>query len=66
MGLDRGHDGPSGLQQQPLFFFKQCAFFRARNNQGADVIVANHDLVLADLAQEEGGAAGTRRLYLRL
>lgn len=31
--------------------FSACAFFRARRRlEGADVIVANHDLVLADLA----------------
>lgn len=36
--------------------FKQCPFFKARNTlEGADVIVANHDLVLADLAL--GGGA---------
>ncbi len=32
-------------------YISQCPFFRARENlQSADVIVANHDLVLADLA----------------
>ena len=47
--------------------FQAMRFFRARNNlEGADVIVANHDLVLADLALAACGAAGTRRLYLRL
>lgn len=31
--------------------FSQCAFFKARNElDGADIIVANHDLVLADLS----------------
>ncbi len=34
----------------------QCSFYRARENlQGADVVVTNHDLVLADLAL--GGGA---------
>ena len=34
----------------------QCSFFRARESlQGADIVVANHDLVLADLAL--GGGA---------
>jgi ATP-dependent DNA helicase DinG len=37
-------------------YFKQCPFFRARAGlDGVDVIVANHDLVLADLAL--GGGA---------
>ncbi len=37
-------------------FFRQCPFFKARNDlDGVDVIVANHDLVLADLAL--GGGA---------
>lgn len=37
-------------------FFRQCPFFRARDElQDVDVIVANHDLVLADLAL--GGGA---------
>ncbi len=37
-------------------FFRQCPFFRARDElQEVDVIVANHDLVLADLAL--GGGA---------
>ncbi|MCZ6641802.1 MAG: ATP-dependent DNA helicase DinG [Gammaproteobacteria bacterium] len=32
-------------------FFKPCPFFKARNRlEGVDVIVANHDLVLADLS----------------
>lgn len=45
-----------GCSNNRCSFFKQCAFFRARNNlEGADVIVANHDLVLADLAL--GGGA---------
>ncbi|AKH68726.1 DNA helicase, Rad3 [Spongiibacter sp. IMCC21906] len=35
---------------------KQCSFFKARDSMGqADVVVANHDLVLADLAL--GGGA---------
>ncbi len=37
-------------------YFKQCPFFKARNTlEGTDVIVANHDLVLADLSL--GGGA---------
>ncbi|MEQ8486333.1 MAG: ATP-dependent DNA helicase DinG [Pseudomonadales bacterium] len=37
-------------------YFKQCPFFKARGRlEGVDVIVANHDLVLADLAL--GGGA---------
>src|SRR5690606_27297855 len=37
-------------------FVRQCAFFRARESlEDLDVIVANHDLVLADLAL--GGGA---------
>lgn len=37
-------------------YVTQCPFFRARETlQGADVVVANHDLVLADLAL--GGGA---------
>lgn len=37
-------------------FFRQCPFFRARTAlDGVDVIVANHDLVLADLSL--GGGA---------
>ena len=35
-------------------FFSQCAFFRAREGlDQVDVIVTNHDLLLADLASEE-------------
>ena len=45
-----------GCSNNRCSYFKQCAFFRARNSlEGADVIVANHDLVLADLAL--GGGA---------
>ncbi len=37
-------------------YFKQCPFFKARGElEGTDVIVANHDLVLADLSL--GGGA---------
>ncbi len=40
-----------GCSNNRCSFFKQCPFFRARNNlEGTDVIVANHDLVLSDLA----------------
>ena len=45
-----------GCSNNRCSFFKQCPFFRARGNlEGSDVIVANHDLVLADLAL--GGGA---------
>lgn len=45
-----------GCTNNKCGFFKQCPFFKARNTlEGADVIVANHDLVLADLAL--GGGA---------
>jgi len=45
-----------GCSNNRCSFFKQCPFFRARNHlEGTDVIVANHDLVLADLAL--GGGA---------
>jgi ATP-dependent DNA helicase DinG len=37
-------------------FFRQCPFFKARNAlEGVDIVVANHDLVLADLSL--GGGA---------
>ena len=45
-----------GCSNNRCSYFKQCPFFRARNAlEGVDVIVANHDLVLADLAL--GGGA---------
>ncbi|MEM7004104.1 MAG: ATP-dependent DNA helicase DinG, partial [Pseudomonadota bacterium] len=45
-----------GCSNNRCTFFKQCPFFKARNAlEGVDVIVANHDLVLADLAL--GGGA---------
>jgi ATP-dependent DNA helicase DinG len=45
-----------GCSNNRCSFFKQCPFFRARGNlEGSDVIVANHDLVLSDLAL--GGGA---------
>ncbi len=45
-----------GCSNNRCSFFKQCPFFKARNAlEGTDVIVANHDLVLADLAL--GGGA---------
>ena len=45
-----------GCSNNRCSFFKQCPFFRARSHlEGSDVIVANHDLVLADLAL--GGGA---------
>ena len=45
-----------GCTNNRCSFFKQCPFFRARSAlEGTDVIVANHDLVLADLAL--GGGA---------
>ncbi|MEM7098079.1 MAG: ATP-dependent DNA helicase DinG [Pseudomonadota bacterium] len=45
-----------GCSNNRCSFFKQCPFFRARGDlEGTDVIVANHDLVLSDLAL--GGGA---------
>jgi ATP-dependent DNA helicase DinG len=45
-----------GCTNNRCSYFKQCPFFRARNGlDGTDVIVANHDLVLADLSL--GGGA---------
>lgn len=45
-----------GCSNNRCSFFKQCPFFKARGAlEGTDVIVANHDLVLADLAL--GGGA---------
>ena len=45
-----------GCTKNRCTFFQECPFFRARRTvQDADVIVANHDLVLADLAL--GGGA---------
>ncbi len=45
-----------GCSNNRCGFFKQCPFFKARGElEGVDVIVANHDLVLADLAL--GGGA---------
>ncbi len=45
-----------GCANNKCSFFKQCPFFKARNAlDGVDVIVANHDLVLADLSL--GGGA---------
>ncbi len=45
-----------GCTNSRCTYFKQCPFFRARNTlEGTDVIVANHDLVLADLSL--GGGA---------
>ena len=45
-----------GCSNNRCGFFKQCPFFRARGElEGTDVIVANHDLVLSDLAL--GGGA---------
>ena len=45
-----------GCSNNRCSFFKQCPFFKARGAlEGVDVIVANHDLVLADLAL--GGGA---------
>ena len=45
-----------GCSKNRCSFFQQCPFFRARSHlEGSDVIVANHDLVLADLAL--GGGA---------
>jgi ATP-dependent DNA helicase DinG len=45
-----------GCANNRCTYFRQCPFFRARGTlEGVDVIVANHDLVLADLAL--GGGA---------
>ncbi len=45
-----------GCSNNRCGFFKSCPFFKARNTlEGSDVIVANHDLVLSDLAL--GGGA---------
>ncbi len=45
-----------GCANSKCGFFKQCPFFKARSGlDGVDVIVANHDLVLADLSL--GGGA---------
>ena len=45
-----------GCSNNRCSFFKTCPFFKARGAlEGSDVIVANHDLVLADLAL--GGGA---------
>lgn len=45
-----------GCSNNRCSFFKSCPFFKARGAlEGSDVIVANHDLVLADLAL--GGGA---------
>lgn len=45
-----------GCANKRCSFFKQCPFFRARAAlEGAQVIVANHDLILADLSL--GGGA---------
>ncbi len=45
-----------GCGNKKCGFFRQCPFFRARAElDGVDVIVANHDLVLADLSL--GGGA---------
>ena len=48
-------------------YFNQCPFFKARGNlEQADVIVTNHDLVLAD--QALGGGAilpAVKGLYFR-
>ncbi|MBM4204831.1 MAG: ATP-dependent DNA helicase DinG [Gammaproteobacteria bacterium] len=40
-----------GCSNRRCTFFSQCAFFKARSAlDGVDVVVANHDLVLADLS----------------
>ena len=40
-----------GCSNRRCTFFSQCPFFKARGNlEGVDVVVANHDLVLADLS----------------
>ncbi|MBU2704858.1 ATP-dependent DNA helicase DinG [Zooshikella marina] len=48
-------------------YFHQCAFFKARERLGeADVIVTNHDMVLADLALGGGAVlpAPSKTLYV--
>ncbi len=45
-----------GCTRNRCGYFRQCPFFKARTNlEGVDVVVANHDLVLSDLAL--GGGA---------
>ena len=45
-----------GCSNNRCSYFKQCPFFKARGGlEGADVIVVNHDLLLADLSL--GGGA---------
>lgn len=45
-----------GCSNNRCSYFKQCPFFKARGElEGADVIVVNHDLLLADLSL--GGGA---------
>ena len=45
-----------GCSNNRCSYFKQCPFFRSRGElEGADVIVVNHDLLLADLSL--GGGA---------
>ena len=45
-----------GCSNKRCSYFKQCPFFKARGElEGADVIVVNHDLLLADLSL--GGGA---------
>src|SRR6056297_1364723 len=40
-----------GCSNSRCGFFRQCPFFKARGElEGVDVVVANHDLVLADLS----------------
>ncbi|HEX7339397.1 MAG TPA: ATP-dependent DNA helicase DinG [Rhodanobacteraceae bacterium] len=50
-----------GCTNRKCAFFMQCPFYTARRKvDDADIIVANHDLVLADLAMpgEDGGYGG--------
>jgi ATP-dependent DNA helicase DinG len=60
-GLDQGlwrgvTTDHRGCSNNKCSYFRQCPFFRARGElDGVDVIVANHDLVLADLSL--GGGA---------
>ena len=58
---------PSRMFQPPLPHFNNCAFYKARAAmEDADVIVANHDLVLAGYFPLGGGAvlAGTGKNHL--
>ena len=64
-GATMDHRGCTGPK---CSFFRACPYFQARERvQQADVIVANHDLVLADLALGGGAVVppGRNRLCVR-